>query len=188
MSDTSMLAGQQARGLARLNPAPQQHYQVRLRLLDAPGAFADIRASAQYDVANEAQCGHINPASGTAERITSHEPVALRADGQGGWQGEVALDAMLDEDYYGRGICHWQLAEVRVVLRATGADGETRFVLALPADQLQAGGTARRWYWNGGYPRAEADDYPDTGMDSAEGYRAELRDALFAIELSAAGA
>lgn len=184
---TSVAPVQSGRGLAQLNPAPEQLQRFSLRVVGAPGPFAEVQATAQYDVSNEAECGHINPASGTAERITSQETLSLQPAADGSWHGEVALDLLQDQDYYGRGVCRWALTEVRVRLRATGADGETRFVAALPLQALQTGSKVTRWFWNGGYPRSEAADYPDMGMDSPQGYRAELRDALFAVELNAGG-
>jgi hypothetical protein len=61
------------RGLAKLNPAPRKAYELTLRLKDAPGPFAVVSGVAQYDVVNEDQCGHVEPATGTASRITSQE-------------------------------------------------------------------------------------------------------------------
>jgi hypothetical protein len=63
------------RGLAKLNPAPKQAYELVLTLKDAPGPFAVVEGVAQYDVSNYADCGRIVPATGTASRITSQEPV-----------------------------------------------------------------------------------------------------------------
>src|SRR2546427_656594 len=59
------------RGLAKLNPAPKQAYELVLTLKDAPGPFAIVEGVAQYDVSNYADCGRILPATGTAGRITS---------------------------------------------------------------------------------------------------------------------
>lgn len=64
---------QGGRGLAKLNPNPRKAYELVLRLKDAPGDFALVKGVAQYDVTNEDQCGHIEPATGTAARITSQK-------------------------------------------------------------------------------------------------------------------
>ncbi len=40
------------RGLARLNPAPKQAYELVLTVKDAPGPFAVVEGVAQYDVSN----------------------------------------------------------------------------------------------------------------------------------------
>ncbi len=59
---------QGGRGLAKLNPSPRKAYELVLRLKDAPGDFAVVEGVAQYDVSNEDQCGHIEPATGTGWR------------------------------------------------------------------------------------------------------------------------
>ena len=78
---------QGGRGLAKLNPSPRKAYELVLRLKDAPGDFALVKGVAQYDVTNEDQCGHIEPATGTAARITSQEPVELRKVAEGEYRG-----------------------------------------------------------------------------------------------------
>ena len=111
---TSVTPVQSGRGLAQLNPAPEQVQRFSLRVVGAPGPFAEVQATAQYDVSNEAECGHINPASGTAERITSQETLSLQPAADGSWHGEVALDLLQDQDYYGRGVCRWALTATLV--------------------------------------------------------------------------
>ncbi len=32
------------------------------------------------------------------------------------------VDRMLDEDYYGRGVCHWEFTGAGAMLKATGAE------------------------------------------------------------------
>lgn len=177
----------QERGRAQLNPQPRRPYEITLVIENAPGPFAVVEGSAQYDVVNEDQCGNVNAASGTAERITSHEPVALTKVGDGEYRGTVFLDRMLDADYYGRGACRWELSTASIVLRATGAETETRFQPVMEARQLLAGEPVELYFWKGGYPRSEMDNYPDSGMDSPEKFRPDIRNELFKMTLKAQG-
>lgn len=177
----------QDRGRAQLNPQPTRAYALTLRIENAPGPFATVEGSAQYDVVNEDQCGHINAASGTAERITSHEPVALTKVGEGEYRGVVYLDRMLDADYYGRGVCRWQLSTAAVALRATGAATETRFQPVIDAEQILSGEPVELYFWKGGYPRSDMDDFPDSGMPSPDKFRPEIRGELFTMTLQAQG-
>ena len=177
----------QERGRAQLNPQPLRAYEITLLIENAPGPFAVAEGSAQYDVVNEDQCGNINAASGTAERITSHEPVVLTKVGESEYRGTVFLDRMLDADYYGRGTCRWELSAASVVLRATGAETETRFQPTIDARQILAGEPVALYFWKGGYPRSEMDNYPDSGMDSSEKFRPEIRNELFKMTLKAQG-
>jgi len=177
---------QGGRGLAKLNPSPRQAYELVLRLQNAPGGFAFIEGVAQYDVSNEDQCGYIEPETGVAARITSQEPVTLRKVADDEYRGTVYLDRMLDEDYYGRGVCNWVFSGAGAMLKATGANGETRFLSFLGAEPFVQGQTETRHYPRGDYPRvAELPDYGATGQQDPSRFRAELRDQLFSASLTA---
>lgn len=174
------------RGLAKLNPSPRKAVEVTLKIHNAPGPFAVVEGGAQYDVTNEDQCGHIEPATGTGSRITSQENVVLRKVSDDEYRGTVYLDLMQDEDYYGRGVCHWELTGASAMLKATGAEGETRFLSFIKSDSLLEGGALTRYYAEMDYPRAETmSDYPSSGREDPNEYRPELRDTLFHITLGA---
>ncbi|MCF3499649.1 hypothetical protein B9Y75_03335 [Stenotrophomonas maltophilia] len=177
---------QGGRGLAKLNPTPRKAYELVLRLKDAPGDFAVVEGVAQYDVTNEDQCGHIEPATGTAARITSQEPVELRKVADGEYRGTVYLDRMLDEDYYGRGVCKWEFSGAGAMLKATGADGETRFLSFIEAAPFVKGETKTRHYPRADYPRVnEIPDYGASGQEDPTKFRPELQNALFSASLEA---
>lgn len=142
------------RGLARLNPSPRKAYEVTLTLDKAPGAFGLVEAAAQYDVSNEQECGRIQPETGTAGRITSQETVALKKISETEYRGTLYLDLMQDEDYYGRGVCHWEFSGASVLLKATGAEEETRFLSFIEAKTVTAQQALTKYYWKDGYPRS----------------------------------
>ncbi|MGN7838945.1 hypothetical protein [Stenotrophomonas sp. 22385] len=183
------------RGLATLNPEPVKAYQVTLRIHGAPGAFKLVRGTAQYDVINEDQCGNIEPATGTASRITSQEPMELTRISDEEYQGTLYLDRMKDQDYYGRGICRWEFTGAGALLKATGAQEETRFLTFVDAPDLVAGKTYTRYYPLRDYPRAgqvdgvsdvpAIDDYASSGEENPTEYREGLRDSLFSISITA---
>lgn len=176
---------QGGRGLAKLNPAPRQAYEFVLKIDDAPGPFAMVKGTAQYDVINEQECGRIVPATGRAGRITSKEEVKLQKVSDNEYRGTVFLDLMQDEDYYGRGVCQWKFSGAGAMLKATGADGETRFLSFIEADRFVKGETETQHYADMGYPRESMDDYADYGEDAPEGFKPELREKLFSITLAA---
>lgn len=176
---------QGGRGLARLNPQPRRAYEVTLTLKDAPGPFAVVEGAGQYDVTNEQECGRIVPATGRAGRITSMEDFVLRKVSDSEYRGTVYLDLMQDEDYYGRGVCRWEFTGASVMLKATGAEGETRFLAYLETDKLRGGVSATRYYWKAGYPREDMSDYPDSGHADPSEYRPEIRNELFSVTLTA---
>ncbi len=183
------------RGLATLNPHPTRAYEVTLKLRDAPGEFAAVEGVAQYGVVNEAECGHIEPATGMAARITSQEPLVLQRVADGEYRGTIYLDRLQDEDYYGRGVCRWAFSGAGALLKATGANDETRFLAFVEADRLLDAEASTRYYPRRDYPRAAAiagqiratalEDYPSRGRENRDEYLAELQGALFSISVSA---
>lgn len=168
------------RGLAKLNPAPKQAYELVLTLKDAPGPFAIVEGVAQYDVSNYEDCGRILPATGTAGRITSQEPVTLHKVSENEYRGTFYLDRMLDEDYYGRGACDWTPTGVGAMLRATTSKADTRFLTFVDKEQVEAEKQLTRFYPRADYPRiAEIPGYGASGQDDPTRYHADLRNALF---------
>ncbi|MGH8351503.1 MAG: hypothetical protein ACRES5_33880 [Pseudomonas sp.] len=183
------------RGLATLNPAPVKAYQVTLHIHGAPGAFKHVRGNAQYDVVNEEQCGHIDPASGTASRITSQEPLELTRISDDEYQGTLYLDRMQDQDYYGRGICRWEFTGAGALLKATGTQEETRFLTFVDAPELVAGRSYTRYYPSHDYPRAGPieghpdlpwrDDYPSSGYEDLNTLVPKFREKAFSVTMTA---
>ncbi len=168
------------RGLAKLNPSPQQGYELVLTLKDAPGPFAVVEGVAQYDARNYAACGRIVPATGTAGRITSQEPIALRQVGENEYRGTFYLDRMQDEDYYGRGVCHWALTGVGAMLRATTGEADTRFLTFIDKERMENESPLTLYYPKLIYPLATTvANYGASGEENPSEYSEDLRDALF---------
>lgn len=168
------------RGLAKLNPAPKQAYELVLTLKDAPGPFAIVEGVAQYDVSNYEDCGRIIWSTGTAGRITSQEPVELRRTGENEYRGMFYLDRMQDQDYYDRGTCHWTLTGVGAMLRATNGEADTRFLTYVNKERMDAGSPLTLYYPKTAYPSAElAANFPASGKEDPSAYKEELRNALF---------
>ncbi|WP_172453261.1 hypothetical protein [Xanthomonas arboricola] len=173
------------RGLAKLNPNPRKAFEVTLTLDKAPGAFGLVQGAAQYDVSNEAECGKIQPETGTAGRITSQEDFALKKISDTEYRGTVYLDLMQDEDYYGRGVCHWEFSGASVLLKATGAEEETRFLSFIEGKTVLAQQASTKYYWSERYPRSGMSDFPDMGEPDTEKFKPDIRDKLFTITLAA---
>lgn len=167
-----------------LNPAPKRAFEIRLKVEGAPGPLSQVSGTAQFDVSNDTECGHYNRLAGVVERITSNEPFTLAKVSDSEYSGVVHLDAILDEDYYGNGVCRWELSEARVALRADEPDA-TRFVPKLPGEAVAAGGSQTRYYWKGYYPRTKTGNFADYGNKNLDEVPADKRDEFFTITLSA---
>lgn len=162
---------------------PTQAHQIIMTIENAPGPFALIEGSAQYDVVNHNECGYIDPVSETISRINTHPPIEWKPMGDGRYITTVYTDLMIDEDYYGRGVCRWTFTAANVLLRATGAEAETRFLPGISAEDIENGTSSKLYFWNDRYPRSQMDDFADLGENSPEEFKAELRNELFTITL-----
>ena len=166
-------------------PNPQQAYRLTMTIENAPGPFGMVDGNLQYDVSNEDECGKIDPVAGVAGRITHLPDLAWTPIGANTYEAIVYADRLLDEDYYGKGVCHWEFKGAAGILRATGDERETRFMPAMDYDEIFTEKTKVLYFWKGGYPRSGMDNYPDLGETSIDKYDQSLRNNLFSIKLVA---
>ena len=187
-------AGAPTAPLRKLNPAPTQAYEIRLTLAqvadlpagaDRQAPFAEVAGTAQFDVGNAAGCGKSDPRIGQVPTLSSHEPFRMTRVSATEYVGTIHADQLVDEDYYGRGVCHWKLTEVRVALRAGTDPADTRFVSALAARQVLAGQAQTRHFWKGYYPRYGQGGSGDFGRQDLASVPADQRNAFFTTTLTA---
>lgn len=180
--------------LRKLNPAPTQAYEIRLTLAnasdlssaaDGKSPFTVVEGTVQFDASNGARCGKSNALSGHVPTLSSHEPFRLSRVSATEYVGTVYADMLLDEDYYGRGVCHWALTEARVAFRARADIADTRFVAGLSAKEVLAGGTQARHFWKGYYPRFEDGQHADYGMNQLDTVPADKLNEFFTVTLTA---
>lgn len=60
---------------------------------------------------------------------------------------------MIDADYYGKGVCHWELTGVGMSLKASGKYEETDFAPSLEKEQILQSASKKTYFWKGGYPK-----------------------------------
>ncbi|WP_373979925.1 hypothetical protein LN047_19455 [Achromobacter sp. JD417] len=182
-----------APALRKLNPAPAHAYEIRLTLpnaselssaADDKSPFTVVEGTAQFDASNAARCGRSNALAGNVPTLSSHEPFRLSRISATEYIGTVYADLLLDEDYYGRGVCHWQLTEARVAVRARTDSADTRFVAGLPAQKVLASDTQARYFWKGYYPNFEQRQHTDYGRNQLDAVPANRRGEFFVITLT----
>lgn len=146
------------------NPSPKNAYRVMLNLAEAPGPFAKIEGFAQYTARD---CSYvINEAAGAMAHPEKLIPVNYTKVDDRTYAGIVHTDGMQDEDYFGKGVCHWSLVVVSAQMRATGAAGETRFFASLPRDALLAQEPQTSRHERKRYPSdAAVPDFSSLGLD-----------------------
>lgn len=175
----------------RRNPDPRRTYLLEARIGNAPGGFGQVSGRMQFNVGNP-DClppPGSNPGGHTSPVPMRMVPFELASAGEGRYEGVVFTDGMLDEDYHGRGVCRWELANVQLRLQATGAERETLFMADLAGTSVAAGDEEVLFYLRRSYPRS-----PDTTLDrpASSGQRDRSRidpaiadDELFTVSLVA---
>ncbi len=165
-------------------PDPQRAYRIVMTIDNTPGPFAMIEGSSQYDVINHNECGYIDPGTESISRINTHPPIEWKPIGEDRYEATVYADLMLDEDYYGRGMCRWKLTAANALVRATGAETETRFLPGISAEKIMAGTPLILHFANMRYPRSGMDGFADFGEAEPYKYKPEIRDQLFTITMT----
>lgn len=188
-SEPGPAASGQAGRAYRTNPQPTQAYRITMTIADAPGPFASMRALAHYDVTNK-EClrpPKDNPGGHTSPVPTAPTEFAMERIADGVYAGVVHADLMLDEDYTGHGVCHWELTSVVVQMKATGADGETLFVPSIVGRKLLSEEAETVYFNKRSYPRGEMDNYPNTGVSDRSRFGPSIRDEdLFTVTFTPA--
>jgi hypothetical protein len=103
------------------NPHPVKRYEV-IATADAPGPWDSVSGRVFFDVVNLA----CTPEDKFLGVHAKPQDVAIdfemtRVD-EKTWKGSFYRDAMMDEDYYELGVCHWDATSVSAGFTAQGID------------------------------------------------------------------
>ena len=141
----------------QLNPHPKQAYRLRIKINDAPGP---LKLMGNFGVGYKAEnCSYIiNRIEGAPANPEKNVETQVRQLGEFEYETVVYADAVLDEDYFGEGICHWRPDGFGVAFKATGHPEETKFNFGDFLDNLIEKKTLTKYFWNGAYPYAKNED------------------------------
>lgn len=151
----------------RLNPHPVRAYRVTLTLQEAPGPFRLVEGIVDYTARyrdNPARtCGYMAGGVGAFIPLSSSESFELKKVAEDTYEGIVHADGMLDEDYDGEGVCHWEMIEVRARLKANDNQTDTRFAPFMQTTPDMTEKSETRYFSKAAYPYGGLDDYPYLG-------------------------
>lgn len=169
------------------NPRPNRVYQLTLIVANAPGPLASVEGVMQFDVVTP-ECLPPPKENGGMPwpTLTHHLPIAWTRVSDTQYTGLIYIDGMLDEDYYGRGVCQWKLIQARAELKATGAGDETRFMPNVEPDKLLAQQAQTTYFLKEFYPRnPDIENYPELGQVDRSKISPRLKDDdLFTVTLT----
>jgi hypothetical protein len=164
----------------KLNRQPRMSYEITVKVDNAPGPFDRIEGVVDYRVSNEV-CVPLTPVTGATVAPEKRAPVVLTRTGSSNvYRGEVFADLLQDEDYYGKGVCHWSVVAASANLWVKQVD----FSASLFHDDLLKGNPVTRYYSNRSYATTQMGRV-DTGETDRSQYQDEAN-AIFSVTISAA--
>ncbi len=166
------------------NPNPKQAYQITLTLADAPGPFESVEGFAQYQAPD---CRYtVDKLAGVTATPQHNLPISYTKINDTSYVGTVFLDAMLDENYFGDGVCSWEFTSVHARLKASGAHAEAGFVARLIRDQVRMQKPVTTYLQKKFYPEdQEIQDLLVSGQTDREKMKSIGDEDLFIITLTA---
>ncbi|MDY4294902.1 hypothetical protein NG829_15405 [Xanthomonas sacchari] len=169
----------------RKNPHPTQAYRITMTIEDAPGPFRYVSGATFYDMVNRDACAPVDPVLGmSTKRKEDSIPIQFQKVDDSTYVATIHADGMVDADYYGRGICKFELGSVGVTLSASGSAEDTRFQPALLKSEIEQPSRKTTYFWKGRYPKEEMPGFPDSGRSSLDEFNEQARADTFKVVLT----
>lgn len=161
------------------NPHPKQAYDITVDVKDAPGGFDAASGSSVFRIANR-DCVPKDPISGVAKLPASFPRTQLQPLSSGRYHATIFLDLLEDDDYFGRGVCHWRFEGFIVSLEAN----RRSFGSDILTDSIRAQRTETRFVAKKLFDGTGAKDLSVAGVPMSE-YVREHADEFFSITVTA---
>jgi len=165
----------------RLNPHPNERYEITMTVRDAPGPLTDAVGSMQYLVPDDscvpATGGPMNPLRINPKKWIRYP---LEKVAENTYRAEVWADGMVDEDYYGLGICKWTLVQTTLSLKGASV----RFTPDLTLRELRSQQSKTIFFSKRAYDAQTLGDTPYSGSTQRSYFGQEVQDELFTIALT----
>ncbi|OSI17433.1 hypothetical protein BWD09_05410 [Neisseria dentiae] len=117
------------------NPQKRQKYEVTVTFKDAPGKFEIAKLVENYSARN---CRYTTNRMAGATMLAHYQPeFALQKISDTVYRGEFYTDRPLNEDYYGQGVCLWEMFSIRLSFRANDNKKSTYFSESIDQEILQ---------------------------------------------------
>lgn len=170
------------------NPDPKMRYEITVTIEGAPGPFDSAEGIAFYEVNNKAcvpeRGGPLNPL-----RLPPHTelPFSLTRINDHQYQGTIYLDLLMDEDYFGLGVCHWSLSNIATKLKVK----KTTFTPGIDTAEIVSQKPLPRYYLQSNYTDAskgeewDVSGRPNKLADGPMGYGPQDQDNIFSVTVQA---
>jgi hypothetical protein len=152
--------------IIKSNPHPKMRYEITMTIDGAQGPFDGMETIAQYDISND-HCVPLTPISGARLSPDKTIPIHMTKVGDNSYRGEIFTDQLVDEDYYGKGVCHWKLTAFSGYLRVKKSTVTT----GIQGEEVVAQATAKRFFSNQNFTDAKL-----SGVDIGDADRSAYKD------------
>lgn len=165
------------------NPNPKMRYEITMTIDGAPGPFDAISGFVQYKVAND-QCVPLTEGSGATLAPEKSVPINLTRISDTVYKGTFYTDLLQDEDYYGRGVCHWAVVAATTALKV----GKVGFSPDIFLDDIVAQKSITNYFPQLDYDaarRGDEDMFPvNVGESSPSNFKPDIQAHLFSVTLA----
>lgn len=162
------------------NPHPRQRFEVTMTIEGAPADFDAVTGFMQYQVINERSVPESDPVNKVRIPPETSPPIHFTRVNGNTYRGEVYLDLIEDEDYFGLGVCHWAMIAAIVRLQVNGVT----FSPDISTADVQGRRSMTRYFWKDHFTQKDLVDYHEAGVPHSDQVDAK-RDAYFSVTLSA---
>ena len=125
----------------KLNPAPKQRYEVTLTVPNPPRRISTVFGTIQFDIQGlKDDCmPYSDKIAGSKPKSSFPRHVAFERKDNVSFVGYFYSDQLIDEDYYGLGVCRWELTGIKVLFHA----GTLERAAYLDGDEISGEQTSR---------------------------------------------
>ena len=189
-SENSMSIQQETEAKFHLNPQPKQAYRLKIKINDAPGP---LKLMGKMGVGYKAEdCTYIiNKIEGAPAHPEKNVQFDIHQINEFEYESIIYADAVLNEDYFGNGVCHWNPEGFGFSLSATGKPEETRFNFSDILEKLLNKKSLTQYFSTRPYPFSKKedgtiniDDPTHYGITPSELYNPDQDKEKFSITVS----
>jgi len=115
-----------------INPEPKQRFEITITMEKAPASLRSFKGEVQYDIENYLECvpvDYTRSLGGSTPSFDKEIGIAFRRVEGNTFRAELIGDLLLNEDYYGQGVCRWTAAGISAKLGGPDS-GPPRFGIA----------------------------------------------------------
>lgn len=166
------------------NPHPKMRYDITMTIGEVHGSFDSVTGFVQYEVTNK-NCVPEDPIAGVTVKPSTNPTFKFTRVSDNVYTTTVYADLMKDEDYYGKGVCHWAMTAVVAELKTN----EVTLGPDIDYDEMASHKPNTTYFSKEFYSKSDVPDLHDPGIPYSRYSTLDPDDRsdFFAITMTAKG-